>query len=124
MVLGVVGFEAFACPGDKRGFLSAMHVNGGRTIKAWMETSRRELLFFAIDVSNQGLVTRICSEPNPVSVHALASASDNIDALTTRTWNLLLAKGHGRLLMGFWDTEEGIRLAESSERGQLPPSCK
>ena len=89
-----------------------------------METRQRQLLFFAVDVSSQGLITRVCSEPSPVSVQALANSSENMDALTTGTWKLLMAKGHGRLLIGFWDTEEGTRLAQSSEQGQLPPPCR
>ena len=119
----VLTSQSLAAVGDRRGFLAVSHPDGTRTVRAWIQIDARRTLFYAVSVDGRGGIMRVCSEPDPIPRDALTSPIGDIDTITTWTWNWLTAKGHGRLLVGFWDSQAGIDLASASMHGTPPPAC-
>lgn len=122
LALGLAG-ASLANEGDRRGFLAMSHPDGSRTVKAWIQIDRQHTLFYSVSLDRRGDVTQVCSEPAPIPESALTRPTVDLDTITTWTWTWLTAKGHGRLLVDFWDSPTGTELAGASVNGALPPAC-
>ncbi|MDX1433460.1 MAG: hypothetical protein R3286_13535 [Gammaproteobacteria bacterium] len=119
----VLASASRAAEGDRRGFVAVSHADGTHTVRAWIEVDRQRTLFYAVSVDQGGHVTAVCSERSPIPEAALTDPDSDIDSITTWVWQWLVAKGHGRLLVAFWDSPIGHELAAAGERGDVPPAC-
>lgn len=114
---------ARAAEGVGRGFVDEVRSDGSRVLKAWIRTGAQATAFYSISIDRAGRVASVCTDPSPIPENALKSPLGDMDTVTSWTWTLLSAKGYGRVLVGFWDTEEGTALAAASERGSAPAPC-
>ncbi len=123
LCLAAGSLAAQAAVGDSRSYIAHRQDGYGVEIKAWIQGRRAGNRFLSIRQDIQGRVMSICSEPSPVPYGALYAPKAYSDRIATLTMNLLLRKGQGRTLAGFWDTEAGRSLAQRLENGDIPPPC-